>query len=152
MCNINEDVLTNVFFDDGSLRDIYIEQTNLNDWISIWEFVKGLSISINGETETINGIPEDVSEIFKARKEVSIYLTIDYKGVVFNCHFFCIEEIEFNVCPRGINNLMEAKAVFDFMEKLSNLLCKDVSISIENFKEDPLITVTSKGEYITYYR
>lgn len=152
MSDITEEVLTKVFFDNGSLRDIYVEQTNQDDWTSLWNFVKSLSkrtLSIDGE-QTDN-IPDDVANIFKARKDKSIYISIDYKGVAFVCHFFCIEEIEVDVSPRQINNLSEAKAVFEFMESLSNLLRKDVSISIENDHNAPLVTVNSKGKYLIYY-
>ncbi|WP_367760388.1 hypothetical protein [Ammoniphilus sp. 3BR4] len=68
---INEDVVINkIFFDDGSLRDIYITQTSLEDWKIIWEFIKNLNqftISIDGETS--DEIPNDITDIFKVRKE-----------------------------------------------------------------------------------
>ncbi|MFD1739422.1 hypothetical protein ACFSCX_23355 [Bacillus salitolerans] len=127
MSDITEEVLAKVFFDDGSLRDIFVKKTNKDDWTTLWDFVKSLikrTLSIDGE-ET-DDIPDDVASIFKARKDKSIYISIDYKDVAFVCHFFCIEEIEFDVSPRQINNLSEAKAVFEFMERLANLLRKDV--------------------------
>ncbi|WP_273128258.1 hypothetical protein [Bacillus weihaiensis] len=153
MNDVTEEVLTKVFYDDGSLRDIFVEQTTQDDWTTLWEFIKSLSkrtLSIDGE-ET-DDIPDDVANIFKARKDISINISIDFNGVAFVCHFFCIEEIEFDVSPRQINNLMEAKVVFQFMESLSTLLRKAVSISIENDHDTSLVTVYSQGENLMYYR
>ncbi|MEW9674209.1 hypothetical protein [Ammoniphilus sp. 3BR4] len=67
-------------------------------------------------------IPNDITDIFKARKEKVIYSRFTYKGVDIACHFFSVEEVEFDVSPREINKITEAKAVFEFMDKLSGLL------------------------------
>jgi hypothetical protein len=40
--------------------------------------------------------------------------------------------------------------VIKFMQKVSYLLNKDVLITIENDKENPLITVTPKGICLNY--
>lgn len=153
MSGKTEEVFTKVFDVDGSLRDIYvIEPTTIDDWNAVWQFFRSLSnLTLTVDGEKVNQLPSDIDVIFKERQEKSIFLKIEYNGVDFNCHFFSIEEIELDISPATIKDSTEAKSVIDFMEVLAKLLRKNVSISIENDKQAPLITVKHNGEYVTYY-
>lgn len=139
---INENaVMNNIFFDDGSLRDIYITETSLEDWKIIWELMKSFNLTISIDGDPNEKIPKDVTDIFQVRKEKAVHSRFSYKGVDIVCYFFSINEVEFDVSPREVYTMMEANSVFEFMEILSRLISKDVSLSIENDKQNPLITI-----------
>ena len=148
MLNLENVLLNTLFENDGSLRDIYILNTNRYDWIQLWEFLNNsydLVLSIDGEIAS--KIPKDVIDIFNLKKEKSIYLIIPLNGIEFNCHFFYFDEIEFNITPRSVNNILDVKTIIKFMGDLSFLLSKNVSISIENDKDDPWLTSKPNGKY-----
>ncbi|MDQ0112574.1 hypothetical protein [Paenibacillus harenae] len=109
------------------------------------------SITLTVDGEKVNEMPSDITAIFKERREKSIFLNIEYNRIDLNCHFFSEEEIELDISPTGIKDITEVKSLLDFMEILAELLGKSVSISIENDKQVPLITVNKNGEYFTYY-
>jgi hypothetical protein len=85
--------------------------------------------------------------IINERKNKSITISIDYNGLNVCCHFFCVDEIEFDISPRDSNNEMKAEAVLEFMKKVSALLNKNVLILIENDKVNPLLTVINRSVY-----
>jgi hypothetical protein len=74
-----------------------------------------------------------------------------YKGINFVCHFFCVEEMEWDITPKQINNIDEVKVVLKFIETMSKMLRKNVAISYENDKEIPLIILHPNGDYATNY-
>lgn len=152
MSGITEDVFTKVFHVDGSLRDIYVDEpTTIDDWHAVWQFFRNCNTTLTVDGEKVNHIPSDIATIFKERQEKSICLNIKYNGVDFNCHFFSEEEIELDINPATIKDITEVKSVIDFMEMMAKLLKKNVSLSIENDKQDPLITVKQNGGDVTYY-
>ncbi|UPM55454.1 hypothetical protein [Gottfriedia acidiceleris] len=152
MINNIEEVLINVFYDDGSLRDLFIKETNLSDWNILMNFFKSLpNLTLSFDGEKTNQIPSSISELFMLKNEKAVLLSINYKSIIINCHFSCEDEIELDVSPREITTIKEVNAVLEFMDKLARLLNKDVSISIENDSECPLITIRSDGEYIKNY-
>jgi hypothetical protein len=152
MINNIEEVLINVFYDDGSLRDIYIKETNITDWDIIWDFIKKLpKVTLKIDGESTNKLSPSVNELFETKYKNSVLLSINYNSIIINCYFFCVEEIEFDISPRDITQSKDVIAVFEFMEKVMKLLIKDVSISTEDEREYPLITLKSSGEFIYNY-
>lgn len=148
MMKINEEIYKSVFFNDGSLRDIYIIDTTIDDWNIIWDYIKTLNkVTLIVDGETVISIPNDIIDIFEGRKDKSIFVSFDFNGVNICSHFFCISEIEFDISPKEINNTAKAEAVIKFLVTVSELLNKNVSISLENDKENPLITVGHKGVF-----
>jgi hypothetical protein len=153
MSHISDEIHGKVFYVDGSLRDVYVKgPITLDDWTKTWQFLRSLdNISLNVDGEADSHLPKKVTDIFQARQEKSIFLKIEYKQVTFHCHFFSEDEIELDVNPATIKVISGAKSVIDFMMTLSKVTNKDVSISIENDKQSPLITVKATGEFETYY-
>lgn len=145
--NLTTDILEKVFFVDGSLRDIYIQEINLEDWqkllnwtlLSYWD----VELYIDGKEESLEKYK--VSDLFEEKKHRSVILSLSYEGILLNCHFSSEYEVEFNVDPKQIKSLSEANTVVEFMKKLSGIFHKEVFLTIENSPEYPLIKVKSDG-------
>ncbi|RTR26584.1 hypothetical protein EKG37_21180 [Robertmurraya yapensis] len=75
-------------------------------------------------------------------------MSININGVLINCHFFSVDEIEFNIDPKEVKSKYEANAVFEFMKNLSKILDKESILTGENSPEYPLVTVNPDGTLI----
>jgi len=132
-----------IFEVDGSYRDIYIFDTQITDWQTLFKVINKevwvTRLLKDGEEVDINRYPID--RIFDERDSFSFLLSINYKGVVINSHSFDQREIEFNIYPKELVTFTHRNAVFEFMQYLSNLLNKQVIITPENSPEIPFLTV-----------
>lgn len=146
--HITNEVLDKVFFNDGSLRDIYVLDVDLGDWQMFYEWIYLSSWEIKlykDGLETVNEI-KNVDKLFKDKEFHSILFSIDIEGAaLINCHFFSKDEMEFDVNPKEIKGLHEANAVLEFMSKLSSILGKEIFLTEENIPEHPLITIKLDG-------
>ncbi|MFZ0577995.1 MAG: hypothetical protein WAM41_10875 [Psychrobacillus psychrotolerans] len=146
--HITNEILDEVFFNDGSLRDIYVLDVDLNDWQMFFEWIYLSSWEIKlykDGLETVNEI-KSVAKLFKDKEFFSFLLSIDIDGAAkINCHFFSKDEMEFDVNPIEIKGLYEANAVFEFMRKLSSILGKEIFLTEENMPKHPLVTIKSDG-------
>jgi hypothetical protein len=87
----------------GSLRDIYINDTTIGDWRSLWAWLISsgfrLSYSVDGEHKDL---PEDPQDALALRKTAATLLSINVGEIRVNCHFFSTGTIEFDIDPRQV--------------------------------------------------
>src|SRR4051794_16513063 len=88
---------------EGSLCDIYIFDTSLNDWASVWSALltdpNKLSFTVDGELTTP---PLDVAEAFRLGRNHAVCGSYAVGKQRLNCHFFIEEEVEFDLDPRDV--------------------------------------------------
>jgi hypothetical protein len=135
----------NIYYIDGSLRDIYILNTNKQDWEKWVNYVNE-----NYRVDSYNG-KEDKKENtinFSVIKEkwngTSDFLstaTVYIDSIQINAHFFTDTEIENDIDPREFNSLEDHNRLIKYMTDLSTLLDKDVILTPENDQETILIKV-----------
>jgi len=121
------------FEPDGSWRDIYISNTNINDWQKVLDYLRESAYDISyryGYGVPIE-LPKTVQEVFAIHNEKLVLLTINIGGISVNSHFFTESEIEFDIDPREIDEIRLAR-LFDFMQQIGNLLEKEVVLTEEN--------------------
>lgn len=125
------------FRHDGTLRDIYILDVQLDHWEKAAGFIirRGYRIRFAGAwTQTT--FPADIARLFPTGPDsVLTTLFIDVSGASINCHFFSPDEIEFDLDPREIVDPSNLEAVFEFMHGLANAVGKDVVLTPENMPE-----------------
>ncbi|KAA0541803.1 hypothetical protein FZW96_21575 [Bacillus sp. BGMRC 2118] len=144
-------ILENVFFQDGTLRDIYVFHTDLEDWKKIINWIGNSTYSmefyvdgqVTSEYENL-----DIAYLFKETEKKSILMSINVTGIKINCHFFSQDEIEFDIDPKQIKNENDVSTVFKFMNNLSKVLGKQTILSGENSPELPLVQVNPDGTLI----
>ncbi|MBT2739026.1 hypothetical protein [Bacillus sp. ISL-7] len=140
-------VLNKVFFNDGSLRDIYVVDVNLTDWQRFFDWIRTSTWDIVFYKDGFVTVYEetDVAHFFEEKENHRILMSINTNGVFINCHFFSEDEIEFDIDPKEVKSKTEAKAVFEFMKNLSKILHKESILTGEYSPEYPLVTVNPDG-------
>ncbi len=135
---------------DGSLRDIYVLNTNLQDWQIALDFLR----ETYHPTYKIDGVDvppfTDVITVFKNRNEQSYLMAIQVEEVNIHCHFFLTRLIEFDIDPREIDNETKEDAILNFMRGLVETLAKEVVLTVENMEGGVLLRVSpgrSEPEY-----
>lgn len=125
-----------IYFRDGSFRDIVIENTSIVDWNSLVCFlnenykIKQKFLENGNEENFINFdfVKKYWSGDGAYMSNASIYLD----NIIVNTHFFSDVEIEFDVNPTEINSFEDHQKVVSFIKRLSNLLKKEVFITPED--------------------
>lgn len=128
-----QELIDEIAYLDGSLRDIYIFNKSLEDWDRFLAVLRE-KYSIKCEEEKI---PDSILEIIPIVRERGFCITVEIgSGIYANCHFFVsIEEqtpIELDLDPREFNSCEGVKCVLDFMSRLGDELGLDVFLTAEN--------------------
>lgn len=134
---------------DGSWRDIYILNTDIQEWQTFVDFLRSskYDYEFNGE---LGVLPEDLSIIFNS-DQIPPTLTIKTDGVTLKCHFFTTHEIEFDLDPREVTNESKAKGIFKFMEDLGAALKLPVRMTPENLRTSPIFEYSPNTGTVTYF-
>ncbi|WP_439539547.1 hypothetical protein [Sphingomonas sp.] len=115
------------------LCDIYIFDTSLDDWASIWSVLLAdsdhLSFTVDGEPATP---PLDVAEAFQLGRNHSVCGSYAVGKQRVNCHFFLEEEVEFDLDPRDVDGPAEADRLAEFITILGRATSKEVRLTPEN--------------------
>jgi hypothetical protein len=124
------------FEHDGSLRDIMITGTTVDDWRRVLDLIlqsdMGAEYSRGGEVQSP---PRNVESIF--RDEIVSSFSFSILGVAVHCYFFTPDEIEFSFQPREITEPSLVK-MLQFLVDLGDLTQKTAIISPENCYEAPM--------------
>lgn len=153
MASIATDIFYQFFKDDGKLRDIFVTRTSKKDWNQLWDFIlqNSSSVLVVDGQET-HKLPQRIHGLFAELYNKHIYLYITYEGTRFALHFIHLNKIEFDVCPREIKDVDGLIAILNFMKRIARLLGKNISLSMENSHNHPLLTITPAHKCIPHYR
>jgi hypothetical protein len=139
------------FAPDGSLRDIYIENTTLADWertiAHIQKRYGPVRFTIDGESAPI---PANPGEIFDIRSDRSALLTFAVEGIEIAAHFFVASEIEFDLIPNQVNASVRFDALLEFLRGLAGLLQKPVILTAENAKNAVILRAVPDLQAVEY--
>jgi hypothetical protein len=129
-----------IFEPDGSLRDLYFLNTDIKDWQRLIEFLRGsdyfCAFTIN---DKIVSLPIDVGSILEERDESPPSLHVDPESLNLHCHFFCTEEIEFDLDPSEVSDAKAFEKLVGFMIDIGDVLAKDVILTGENMQSNVLL-------------
>jgi len=124
------------FDDDGALRDIYVLGTTIADWQAVWDMLREdagrLTFAMDG---TALEPPESVAEVFAHQGAHGFLASYRLGGVLLNCHFFTVEEIEFDLDPRDVDGPDDVAALAQFMAALGRATAKAVILTMENSQQ-----------------
>lgn len=124
---------------DGSLRDLLILETTLDDWRALMDFVRSAGYRTGFERDgEVAEMPSDVAALFTAAGREHTYLwRIHHGGIDIHCHFFELSKIDMNVHPREIKSDAEIDALVDFIFLVGKHLRRDVLLAKDGW-EPPL--------------
>jgi hypothetical protein len=136
----------NIYYIDGSLRDILIKGTTKEDWI-IWADYVNANYKTSCDVYETDIIEDkiDINNAFKCWEDIDsarLSATVYINDILIKCYFFDDEEIENDITPTEINSMADHQMVLDYMSGLSNVLNKTVILTPENRPEIELISVT----------
>lgn len=138
-----------IYYQDGSLRDIYILDIDPGDWGKWVDYINyNYVVSwYNGKT----GIEEgqiDFSVIngyLNGEHDLCSSANIYIGSIQINCHFFSNSEIENDIDPREITSIAEHEKIIKYMTDLSVIIKKDIILTPENEPSNILIRINTSS-------
>ncbi len=150
--SMNWETVAHEFAFDGSWRDIYVFDTDIEAWQRVLDELRrsrcDLVFRRAGE---VSELPVAAVDAFPAEGQADQMLSITFAGVLANCHFFAREEIEFDIDPRDVQGQVQLEGVFAFMRLLSDATGKDAVLTPENCREIVVFRSLPGRSEIEYY-
>lgn len=147
---MTNEVISKYFYQDGSLRDIYILQSHLFEWDMLFDFFESnpkieFLIFKDGE-EVIERL--SVNKINNLNNDYSMSIQIKYHDILIIGYFREADYIEFDITPKEIVSLEEVFIVIEFMKEISKITKKVVILTPEMDMQEEYIRVLPTGETI----
>lgn len=125
---------------DGSLRDIYVQNTSTLDWQACLEALKHSRFQLKYQRDgVVAPTPRDAIEAFSLVGLVSQLLTVYVDGLDLNCHFFSSTEIEFDFDPRCVRDQRALDGLIEFMTLIVEATGKPAIVTPENMASFTII-------------
>ena len=138
---------------DGSWRDIYVLATTLSDWQVVLDMLRQLEPAPIYRVDGVaRAIPDRVEDAFESRISAGVLLSFSIGKAVLNCHFFGVDEIEFDLDPRDIGDSDQFKTLIGFMSLLGKLTGKTVLLTPENVRESPILRYSPDTRQVVWVR
>ena len=143
--------MADVFEPDGSLLDAYVFDVSVTDWQHVLDVVRtrGWWFEYTSDNSSLP-LPEDVREIFDHRGDAATTLHIrPAAGILINTHFFCVDEIEFDLDPREFRGQDQIDVLCSFLRTIGSALGRSVVLTPENVPECPMFTYVAADDQFT---
>lgn len=137
---------------DGSWRDIYVSGTTIADWQRMLTAIRSAGYRLTYfRADQPTEMPTNAGDAFPLPDECDRRLSVWFADVHANCHFFTVEEIEFDIDPRAVKGQEELNALFGFMRCLAQATDKEVVLTAENMPKIVIFRVSPGKAAIEYY-
>lgn len=143
-----EEKRSNLYYLDGSYRDIVVLDTTAKDWEEVINFLeqsesyKVIFDSTGSEDEKIdfNLVKSRWDSCYSNGKDNRLGISVYADAIRLNAHFFSDKEIEFDLDPREIKTPSDDARIMDFIESVARILRKEVLITPENDHSTTLLS------------
>ncbi|ADO57708.1 MULTISPECIES: hypothetical protein [Paenibacillus] len=136
-----DEVANEVFFKDGSLRDIYILDTDIQIWAIIFEYLESNEINYRVTIDGLITKIRDIAELLRIKREASIGVTIEYNEIDICGYLYEGSVIEFDISPIQIDSEKKIDVLMNLLKDLSRKLNKTIIITPEMTMEEVLVRV-----------
>ncbi|HVW96247.1 MAG TPA: hypothetical protein VHA56_09810 [Mucilaginibacter sp.] len=147
-----EKIKQDIYYLDGSLRDIFVTNTKKDNWLQWAEYVnKNYNLEwYNGNTQTtVDKIDFSiVLEYWNGNTDLYSTAKIFIGNIQINSHFFDDEEFENDISPKEFDNIQDHNLLVKYMSDLSKLFEKTIYLTPENEHDIKLFEV--KGDDVKY--
>ena len=143
-----------IFEPDGSLLDIYVQETTLDNWLTLIDFLNAnykVKYDPTSDNEPQDKINKDYVTTFLLDKTGELEcrtVSVFSNNLVFNCHFFLKDEIEFDADPKEFKEQKDFETLIAFMTAISKALNKEIILIAEGCSNIPLITLDSSSGHL----
>jgi hypothetical protein len=130
-----------IFEPDGSLIDLYVQEVSLEDWKKLIALINEKYIvkfddkNKISENYAIEYLTDETGKI--ESRSASIFLG----DIQLNCHFFLVDQIEFDIDPKKVNSMKDFELIEGFMIDVSIEIDNQITLTDENNPEFPLIKI-----------
>lgn len=139
--NYSDKELENFLKVDGSLRDIYVDNTTINDWDILIDTLKTSGYVLTYFMgENICELPDSLEKLFIDTEQFYL-LRVQEENVIFNTYFDIIDRIEFDLDPRDFVAFEQNIIAYKFMRLIADTLNKKVKLTPENTSETSLFEI-----------
>src|SRR5262249_5444706 len=108
---------------------LYIFKTSLDDWQKLLDFIRAgrytFEDKIDGDAVAMHDWAATTVECENYRSLLSVIVG----NLLLNCHFFTVDEIEFDLNPREVKGERDLEELFDFLRKLCQILNKQTVLT-----------------------
>ncbi|WP_183558824.1 hypothetical protein [Mucilaginibacter sp. SP1R1] len=147
-----DNIKEQIYFEDGSLRDIYVLNTTRDDWYRWIEYVNSnypVNFYNHGLDEDIQFRqidPQAVTDRWDGKSDYNCIVIVRIKDAYLKAHFFAEDEIENDISPKEFNSEEQHLALLKYLQEVSQLLNKKVILTDESRPERVLLLV-KRGKY-----
>ena len=144
-----EKIKTDIYYSDGSLRDIYVLDSTIEDWKKWIDFInENYQVKFKYFDNQGNKKIESKINFYEVSKywnnyENSISAEFLVGEVLLKCYFFSIDEIENDFFPEEVKTIEQHNLIIEYLKSISKILNKEVILTPENYSEGfkKLITI-----------
>lgn len=137
---------------DGSMRDIYVFNTTVEDWQVVLDSIMQSALTVLYYREgELTPLPERAIDAFPKDGRADRRLSVVTEGTTLNCHFFNSSEIEFDLDPREVTGQTRLDTLMAFMHRLSDACGKPAVMTVENFREAIIFRVNPNDPDVDYF-
>ena len=144
-----EKIKTDIYYSDGSLRDIYVLDSTIEDWKKWIDFInENHQVKFEYFDNQGNKKIESKINFYEVSKywnnyENSISAEFLVGEVLLKCCFFSIDEIENDFFPEEVKTIEQHNLIIEYLKSISKILNKEVILTPENYSEGfrKLITI-----------
>lgn len=132
------------FAPDGTLRDIYVASTSVDDWNTLVAVARRSGCKVEQSTRT-EPLIHQLAEAHFHGDERAI-LTLDVAGMELVGHCFSSSEIELSFSPEQVRGAADLAALLRFLMAVAVTLQREVRITPENLPHAPILRIAASGD------
>jgi hypothetical protein len=139
------------FEPDGALRDIYVQDTTIDDWRGVFDMLRrtyDLEFLVDSEPRAL---PTTVDEAFAIQVTASPILRFRVGGIVVISHFFIAEEIDFDIHPSEVTSQAVLDELLGFLRRVGDTVGRAVILTHESDGQHPFITYEPSRREFQYH-
>lgn len=143
-----------VYFEDGSLRDIYVRDVSVADWRKWVDFVNShypvvFKVDFNGsESATIDF--DYVLRYWQGLEEECPSAQILLDGIIIATYFLDDGELENDITPTEVRSEQGHRCLLEYLTAVSKLLGRPVELCHENSRPGTGLLLLADGLLVTY--
>jgi hypothetical protein len=144
------------FFVDGSLRDVYVFNTTMDDWRKLFDELHSGGYDLDFEMGEVRELPTDPDDIVERYTRKGVPLTepcprlkIRIGTNSLNFFFHSVDPLEFDLSPKDVTSDQSLNDLFGFMRRVGKILGKDVVLTDEAIRDSALLRYShGKDEFV----
>lgn len=136
-----------IYYSDGSWRDIYVFGTTKDDW-GRWIDLINQKYTVefyNGQTQKTEAAinKEVVFDYWDRKTDLLNGAAVTVGNISVKCHFFTPTEIENDIDPKEIATLADHNQIISYLVDVSSTLNKTVVLTAENQRDVGYIVINT---------